>query len=237
MDISEVNIDQPERIFDAHRPANARNLQRLGAASGIIAVLLMAVLIVAGVPAFEKVFDFHDSAQQFAASIAEYRQTLGLVNFVIGLNGVLIIWFAGTLRTTLSRAEGEPGLLSTAAYTAGTLWAFMWILYAALVSSAIELPGFYQDPEGAKTIFPLAFHVVFSPIALLLPAVLLGATALITLRTRVLPRWLGWVSGVFALLTIIASGFGSIFEAPAVILAVLPPLWIAATSIVLIRKS
>jgi hypothetical protein len=146
MDIDELNIDNPDRISDSYRPVNARKLQLLGAASGIIAVLLMTVLIVAGVPAFEKVFNFQGSAQQFGASITKYRRTLGLVNFIIGVNGVLIIWFTGTLRTTLKRAEGEPGLLSTAAYSAGTLWAFMWILYAALVSSAIELPGFYQDP-------------------------------------------------------------------------------------------
>ena len=237
MGINELNIDNPDRISDSYRPANARKLQLLGAASGIIAVLLMIVLVVAGVPAFENVFNFQGSAQQFGASITKYRRTLGLVNFIIGVNGVLIIWFTGTLRTILKRAEGEPGLLSTAAYSAGTLWAFMWILYAALVSSAIELPGFYQDPAGAKTIFPLAFHMIFSPIALLLPAVLLGATALITLRTRVLPRWLGWVSAVFALLNVMASGLGSIFGAPAVIMALLLPLWIAATSIVLIRKS
>jgi len=237
MDVNELNIDNPDRISDSYRSANAGKLQRLGAASGIIAVLLMVVLIFVGAPAFEEVFDFQASAQQFGASIDKYRQTLGLVNFLVGLIGLFLLGFTGSLKTTLSRAEGEPGLLSTAAYTAGALWAFVWILYAALVSSAMELPGFYQNPEGAKTIFPVAFHMLFSPVILLLPAMLLGATALVILRTQVLPRWLGWVSGLFALLNIVAAGSGLIFGAPAIALTIIFPLWLVATSIVLIRKS
>jgi hypothetical protein len=85
--------------------------------------------------------------------------------------------------------------------------------------------------------FPVAFHMLFSPIMLLLPALLLGATALVILRTNVLPRWLGWVSGLLALLNIVASGLGSIFGAPAILLTVLFPLWIVATSVVLIRRA
>ena len=80
MDINELNIDNPDRISDSYRPANARNLQRLGAASGIIAVLLMVVLIFVGTPAFEELFDFQSSAQQFGATIGKYHRTLGLVN-------------------------------------------------------------------------------------------------------------------------------------------------------------
>jgi hypothetical protein len=237
MDINELNIDNPDRISDSYRPANAGNFQRLGAASGIIAVLLMVVLIFVGAPAFEELFDFQASALQFGASIDKYRQTLGLVNFLVGLIGLFLLGFTGSLKTTLRRAEGEPGLLSTAAYTAGALWAFVWILYAALVSSAMELPGFYQNPEGAKTIFPVAFHMLFSPVILLLPAMLLGATALVILRTQVLPRWLGWVSGLFALLNIVAAGLGLIFGGPAIALTIIFPLWLVATSIALIRKS
>ena len=237
MATNELNIDNPDRISDSYRPANARNLQRLGAASGIIAVLLMVVLIFVGTPAFEEVFDFQASAQQFGVTIDKYRQTLGLVNFLVGLIGLFLLGFTGSLKTILRRAEGEPGLLSTAAYTAGALWAFVWILYAALVSSAMELPGFYQNPEGAKTIFPVAFHMLFSPVILLLPAMLLGATALVILRTQVLPRWLGWVSALFALLNIVAAGSGLIFGGPAILLTIIFPLWLVATSIVLIRKS
>jgi len=234
---TELNFEQGNRASEADRPANAWSLQRFGAAAGVIAVLLMIGLVVAAVPAFEGSFDFQGPAQRFGASVTANRQALGLAHFVIGLNGVLILCFTGTLRATLSRAEGEPRLLTNAAYSAGLLWAFMWILYAALVSSAVELPGFYQNPEGARTAFALAFHMALSPITLLLPAVLLGATALVSLRTKVLPRWLAWVSGVFALLNVVASALGSIIGAPAVILAILAPLWVAATSIMLLKNA
>jgi hypothetical protein len=236
MNVDNLNFNNPDRITDSLHQVKERNLQSLGAASGIMAVLLMVVLTIVGAPAFEEVFDFQSSAQQFGASIDKYRQTLGLVNFLVGLIGLFLLGFTGSLKTTLKRAEGEPGLLSTAAYTAGALWAFVWILYAALVSSAMELPGFYQNPEGAKTIFPVAFHMLFSPVILLLPATLLGATAIVILRTQGLPRWLGWVSGLFALLNILAAGLGLIFGAPAILLTILFPLWIVAASIVLIRK-
>ncbi len=231
MEVDTLNISDPDR------PAESRNWQRLGAASGIMAMLLMFVLIMVGTPAFEEVFDFSASAQQFAASIDKYRQTLGLVNFLVGLIGIFLLLFIASLQSSLRQAEGQTGTLSTIAFTAGALWAFVWILYAALVSSAMELPGFYQNPEGALTMFPVAFHMLFSPIMLLLPALLLGATALVILRTNVLPRWLGWVSGLLALLNIVASGLGSIFGAPAILLTVLFPLWIVATSVVLIRRA
>jgi len=237
MDSNELSIGNPHRITHSHRQANARNLQRFGAVSGIIAVLLMGVLIIVGTPAFEGTFDFQSTAQQFGASIDKYRQTLGLVNFLVGLIGIFLLWFVGSLRSLLRRAEGGPDLLSTAAYTAGALWAFGWLLFALMHSSAIELAGYYQNPEGAMIVFPLAFHMLFSPIMLLLPAVILGATALVISRTRVLPRWLGWVSGILALLNILASALGSIFGAPAILLAILFPLWIVATSILLIRRA
>ena len=80
MNMVNLNINNPDRIADSFHPVKERKFQQLGAASGIIAVLLMVVLISVGTPAFEELFDFQSSAQQFGATIDKYRRTLGLVN-------------------------------------------------------------------------------------------------------------------------------------------------------------
>ena len=80
-----------------------------------------------------------------------------------------------------------------------------------------------------------SFVITFLPLA-----VMLGATAIVALRTGVLPKWLGWGAAVVA--------FGLLGALAAAIVSPSPPgwvflpmmlfaLWIAATSIALIRRA
>ncbi len=60
-------------------------------------------------------------------------------------------------------------------------------------------------------------------------AVLLAATATITLQFGPLPRWFGWVSAVLALLGIVTP--------VSFVLSLLFPLWVAVAAILLVRSS
>ena len=206
---------------------------RLQAATGVVSVLLMAAGLVAiGVVGL----DAKAPADVFAADIQESRRLLGASAFLIGLAGVLLLWFVGSLYSTLRRAEGEPGRLSALALASGALLSFTWVLWGGLVAGAIGLAVHYEHPTGAKTALALALELIDRPIALLLAAVLVGATSLLTLRAGRLPRWHGWVSGVLAALFVVGSGLGGVFGPPLGAPAILFPLWVLATSVILIGR-
>ena len=207
--------------------------ERLEAATGVMFVLLViAGLAVAGTAGL----DAKAPAVRFAVDIQENRRALGAAAFLSGLAGVVLLWFVGILRGALHAAEGEPGRLSAVAFASGALFSFMWVLWAMLVASAIGLSGHYEHPQGAKTAVVLAFEMIDRPIALLLPAVLLGASSLVTLRGGSLPRWHGWASGAVAALFVVGSGLGGVFGPPLGFPVVFFPLWVLATSVLLISK-
>ena len=207
--------------------------ERLEAATGVVFVLLViAGLAVAGTAGL----DAKAPAALFAADIQENCRALGAAAFLMGLGGVFLLWFVGSFRSVLRRAEGEPGRLSEVAFASGALLSFMWILWGMLVASAIGLSVHYEHPQGAKTAIVLAFEMIDRPIALLLPAVLLGASSLVTLRGGALPRWHGWASGALAALFVVGSGLGGVFGPPLGFPVVFFPLWVLATSVLLISK-
>ena len=99
---------------------------RLQAVTGVVSVLLM----VAGLGAIGVVgLDAKAPADVFAADIQENRRLLGASAFLIGLAGVFLLWFVGSLYSTLRRAEGEPGRLSALALASGALLSFTWVLW------------------------------------------------------------------------------------------------------------
>ena len=209
---------------------------RIGAMCGLVSVPLMVggVILVASVG-----LHYEGPASLLSREIDENRSLLGAGVFLFALAGTLLLWFFGSLRSVLVRAEGERGSLASVAFVGGCLWAFLWILYAALATSSFELTasGYYRDPEDAKTAGPLAFNMLISPIAMLLPAVVLGATAAVALPARALPRWLGRASAVFAVLFVVASALGAAFGGPALLMIVLFPIWVMVTAIPLWRRT
>ena len=112
----------------------------------------------------------------------------------------------------------------------------MWILWGALLATAVGLAVHYEHPEGAKTAVVLALEMLDRPIGLVLPAVLLGATSVLTFRAGALPRWHGWASVVIAVLFVVGSAFGGIFGPPLGFPVVLFPLWVLVTSALLMGR-
>ena len=208
--------------------------ERVGAVCGLLSVPLMVggVMLVASVD-----LHFEGPASLLSREIDESRSLLGVGVFLFALSGTALLPFLGSLRSVLVRAEGEHGSLSSVAFVAGCLWAFLWIIYAALATSGFELTasGYYRDPEGAKTALPLAFNMLISPTAMLLPAVLLGATAVAALPTKALPRWLSRASAVLAVLLVVASAVGTAFPGPAQLMIMLVPVWVLVTGVALWR--
>jgi uncharacterized protein DUF4386 len=201
---------------------------RLGAASGIAYVVLTMIgssIGGGGSP------DLTASRAKIAAWVAKqgagsaihmsggFLELLGLLAFIV---------FAATLFTVFRRVEGGTGLLSTV------------VLGAGLVSVTVKLasagPAFAVYWRGHQGLNPqlsaalidqnnLSFLLTWS-----IDAVLLGAASLVILRTRVLPRWLGWLAAVLSP-ALVLSTFAANHVPPFAMLLTL--VWFIATSAVL----
>jgi hypothetical protein len=141
-----------------------------------------------------------DTAAEILAGYEEDETTVWIAGWIFVVGGVLFLWFVGTLRARLLAAEGAPGRLAGIAFGAGVATAIFLIGLpggdlAAAIADDLE-PAAAQALNEIGTAFFVGAE--FSAIALLV------ATALVALRTGVLPRWLAWVSLLLALWLLIA---------------------------------
>lgn len=142
---------------------------------------------------------------------------------------LLFIPFLGYLWSVLRQAEGEGGWLSATAFGAG------------LVAITIKLgsigPGLAAQQAGLNPQLHEALDKMNSVayIATMLPlSVLMAAAAIVILRTRALPRWLGWMAALIAPTLLVNGMFLDAEFGPAFLLFL---LWTAITSIVLILRA
>ncbi len=196
--------DLPQRALgDAIAPtARTRPLDRLAAGLGIVFVALQLGIgaVIGGAPALDAP----------AAEIQTYLVDDGgnvLVAATLGtLSAFFFIVFLGTLRTFLRTAEGPPGSLSTVAFGAGlvtiTLATTAGLPTVALAwndTAAIADPGLVQAAWNLNTL-------ALVPIGSSAGAFCLAA-ALIILRTRVTPTWVGWIGVLAGVVSVIATFF------------------------------
>jgi hypothetical protein len=212
--------------------------ERFGTLAGVAVPLLgLAGLIVLEGPADRPEVDVELAA--FVAYFGE-RDSVVLGSFLFALSVLFFIWFLGSLRVALRRAEGGDGRVSAIAYGAGLATA---VLLLALPGASVlgALDAEHLTPEAAKTLFIVGDAFLWP--AAMTAAVLVAATALVALRTEALPRWLAWLSLAFAVWLLIppVGSSGGTPENPAAWtgLAALPAvaLWTAVTAIVLARGS
>ena len=181
-----------------------RILPRLGAACGAVAVVLIFGLATTG----------SDASNVIAGEL-------------IGL--LLFIPFLGYLWSVLREAEGPGGWLSATAFGAG--------LVGITMKLASIAPGWAARDFGETTATHKALERMneASFIAQMLPdGVMLAAVAIVTLKTRALPRWLGWLAAVAAPLLLVNGMFLDADFGPAFLLFL---LWTLLASVVLTIRS
>ena len=140
----------------------------------------------------------------------------------------LFLPFLAYLCALLRQAEGEHGWLATAALAAGVAGMTIKLASGApeiaanhLASGAVH--NALQDIANTATVISMY------PLALLAAAV-----AIIALRTRILPRWLGYGSAVTAAALAVNAGFLYATIVPAFLLFT---LWTLAASVTLFIKA
>jgi hypothetical protein len=206
----------------------ARQLDRWAPLGGIIFVVLMVVgtTFVADIP------DPDAPQQQLASYLADsgnhMRNLMGAYIWVVG--ALALLWFVTGLRSVLRGAEGGTGALSNLVFGAGVVFAAVWMVSAAAFAAVVDAVGLrgatVSDPDFVKVLPQMAWMILllgagFAGLLLVL------TTSVLSLQTRVLPRWLAWLGIVVA----IALLFDVVY------VNIVPLLiWVLAASIVLLRR-
>jgi hypothetical protein len=188
-----------------------RLLERMGAASGIVFLVLV-----------------------FVGSLGGPTSTVRLVLVLLGF--LFFLFFLGSLWSAMRRAEGGSGWLSTTAFGAGLMSVTIEVGGAATLLVAKYRSG-GLDPQLARTLQDMedASHLLtFFPLA-----VLLVAFAIVAIRSNALPGWLGWVAAVLAAAFLVGgiAGSANLASEWAGLPMLLYPFWVIATSIVLILRA
>ena len=176
--------------------------ERYAALVGGIAfvILIVAVIILSGSPP-----KLDDDAQKFASYFKDHADDLKVAGYLGGLAFVPILCWLGALWRNLRRAEGGDPRLTVAA-AGGLLIGGSAVLVSTAMISAVAVN--IKDIGTASKFFMIFAQFMFASSSFGF-AVLVGAVAVITLRSGVFPKWFGWGSTLLALAWLVA-GVGSV---------------------------
>jgi hypothetical protein len=201
---------------------------RWGPIAGIVFVVLLVVglnLALSDLPAGD------DPSSKFTSFYNDKgdRAKVIIGGYLIVLSGVFFFWFLASLRVRLLEAEGVPGRLTSIAFGSGLAFVTLLMTSAAALMTVAADISFgnekFVSPEAARLLPELSYPILliagaFAAIAMI------DATSILALRTRVLPRWIGWF-GFFAAIVLL---FGFLFI-PLVALV----LWVLFVSVAMLR--
>jgi hypothetical protein len=158
------------------------------------------------------------------ASYHSHSNRVLLASVLWSIGVLLFIWFLGSLRSHYLAAEGGSGRLSMLAYGGGLAAAAIAMLIPA-ADDAAALNKNDIDASGASVLHHFS-DGIFVATEYLLP-ILFFASAILALRYRALPKWLGWVSILIGIVLLIGpiGWAGLIFATPIWTLIVSIWLW------------
>lgn len=141
------------------------------------------------------------------------------------LASALLVWFGGSVRATLQRAEGEPGRVAAIAFggflIAGVGNASLFGFVSAAAQTAGDVPA-----EVTQTLSVLS-ELFFIPFAMGLLVALLATSVVILRHGGPLPRWLGFVAILIAIVFLTPADLGA---------AIAAAVWILCVSVLLFLR-
>jgi hypothetical protein len=180
-------------------------------------------------------------AAEVAAYFTQYRTEMLVQSLLMVLGAGALLWFLGCLRAVLLRAEGGTGRLTSVAFGAGLVGFRLQAAIQAPQSALAMASDGTLDPQLAAMVSNLAYAL--SVIAYVPVAVMLAAVAAVTLRTRALPVWIGWLSALMAATYLILTA-GIVVDSGPLALGgwatyvpyTLMVIWLAATTTAVILR-
>lgn len=204
----------------------------------VIALVAESVVGAAGVKLSQ-----NDSAAKIAARLHEHRGVLLVIAYLSVVVAVsFLIYLCGiyhVLRQDSQRREIFAPLVLVGGVLFITLHSVSDIGITGLVGAKLATYGFLHDPGLSYTLYLLTYAIdsvgdVFGSVALF-------AIGLLTLRSGVLPRWLGWLAIVAGCLLVLQGfGLGGVIATFGLILDlvgfVLFLIFVLASSVLLLRR-
>jgi hypothetical protein len=195
--------------------------------------LLAAITFVVGLAMSANSPDNSDPDAKIISWYADHGHRVGVVvgAFVLAFCGLFLLWFASGLRQRLRVAEGPEGRLANVALGGGVLLvAMLWVGSAALaaIPAGVSIGGSkaLTDADLGRFLPSIGFGSILI-FAMFGAIALIDATAVVIMRTGVLPRWFAWLGFVCGVVLL----FGAVFL-PVIAL----PIWLIAASVVLYRQ-
>lgn len=170
--------------------------ERLAALAGVVAVVLWVVGAVmqdsSNLP--------QETPEETLAWFRAETGTLLASSYLWMLGSVFFVIFLGALRLRLLAVEGPTAFFTAIAFAGGTATAILTMLMpGGILAGAISENELTADSALTLTFVELAFFGA----AKLSAALMLAAAAVVILRYRALPRWIGWSALLLALLMLI----------------------------------
>lgn len=158
-----------------------------GPVSGILfAVLLVVGFVVAGGGPDA---DIDDPAAKIAAELEEARDSSYVSFPILGLSLFFFLFFLAHLRDRFRRAGDEGAWLISVLWAAGLLFAATFLLQGFVQAAQFSIEDYGRDTQVAKALFAMGWDsiLVMGP-----PIAAFGAAAaILILRFKPMPRWLG----------------------------------------------
>lgn len=212
--------------------------EQVGVASGIGAVVLFVVAgsLVMSYPASGA------GAQEIRTFILDNRAALLAQSFVAACGVIAALWFFGSMRSTLRRAEGGTGRVSGISFAGGVAALFGMLGGTALTVTLANRVAATADPGVTLALWQLG-NVAFALVGFAF-AVAIGAASLVAYRTGIVPKWMA-IAGVVPVGLSMLGPVSIFFESGTMGLGDVVPalvpfagalLWVLGTSIVLTMK-
>jgi hypothetical protein len=174
--------------------------ERFAPLTGVVFFVLVATLfaISGDTP------DADDSTQQVVSYWSDH-DTRTIITAIMGsVAALFLVWFAGSLRSALLRAEGGEGRLSTVSFAGAVILAIAILIGSnidfAIADTVGDVPaGVTQTLSAYDSDFFFPFIGGF--------VLMIFAAGLCALRFGALPRWLGWIAVVLGVLGVTPIGF------------------------------
>jgi len=175
---------------------------RAAAAAGIVFSLLLGlalVLLLVSAPS--------DTATEGTwLTDTSRRATMAVALNLVPFAGIAFLWFIGVVRDRIGQREDR--FFATVFLGSGLLFVAMLFVGAAVAGGLIATAAARSAAPGPDTlaISRQITHLVLHVYALRMAAVFTISTAAITLRTKVIPRWIGMAGFAVAAVLLVSVG-------------------------------
>ena len=176
------------------------NAKQLAPLSGVLAVVLIIAAFAVGGESPEA----NDPLSEVISYYTDNDTDVQISAALLALGAFFFLIFSTTVAGLLRRAQGDTGGPSAFSFAGGIVFAVGLTIFAGLGFTAGEVIG-DVDPIVVVTINALSMDMFFT-VAVGTGAFLLG-TGVGTLKTGVLPKWLGWAAIVIGVVAITPLGF------------------------------